>query len=211
MQFIKCNISISYKNILFSNKELGKTNFLKGGAAREAAFQYLTHGRVREVKPRDLDFWIGNPSPLVERWIEDGEDHRDLHEWGIGSLEVEDWPSFILSWEAIDVNINSCLISHDGLWIGWALMEGWLRKEIWRMDNKLPKKRAIRAHFFGVRYGFKVLDSLLPLEDNYYKVTAFKAEALGISLKWQKYLASIQKHEYEEEEEPEIEVEVVVL
>lgn len=189
MQFIKCEIFIFYKGEKFSNKELGQTNFLKGGAAREAAFQYLTHGQVGMVAPRDLDFWVINPTPLVEKWIEAGEDWRCLSKWGMESIGVEEWPKNILSWRAIDVNINSCLISHDGLWIGWELIEGWLRREIWRVDNYLPKKRAIRAHFFGVRYGFKVLGSQLPKKCSYYKAAAHKATALGISSQWEEYLS----------------------
>jgi hypothetical protein len=197
MLFIKRQFELKYFNYTFANSELGNGFWLKGGAARAAAQAYF-EGREAVIQPRDLDLWVGDGADwnsLPGEFILDGEDWR--HAPG-GVMEILRHP--------IDVNVNRCILSSEGLWIHPEAEEGFRKKEIWRVDNVRPGKRSIRAHFFALRMGqgWEVRDCPLPQKHPYYRDTHSKAQDLGLLSEWREYLSVqgvVGRWERETEEE----------
>ena len=183
MLFIKTQFVIKYFNCTFTNSELGNGFWLKGGAARAAAQAYF-EGRDSVIRPRDLDLWVGEEADwdsLPGEFILNGEDWRHAP-GGVG--EILRHP--------IDVNINRCILSSEGLWIHPEAEEGFRKKQIWRVDNIKPGKRSIRAHFFALRMGegWRVRDCPLPKRHPYYRDAHWKAQELGLSGEWTEHLSA---------------------
>lgn len=173
--FFRKKFTINYSNRSFSNEDLGES-YIKGGVARQAAYNLLRGCPDKVILPRDLDFWTAWPlNKLVQTFIDEGEDCRD--HWGAT-------PQQILEEKKVDVNLNLCILDAEGLWVHEDALEGFLKKEVWRVNDYKASKRAIRAHFFALRYGFEVKGSVLPQKHSYYRETWAKALALGVAKPW---------------------------
>ena len=178
--------------------------FLKGGAAREALRMIEEErGTYPDFEPpatvsiylRDLDalIWEEAMGPELAHFVHKMEQGREDYGWfslptiaGEGEEEREERAAeHILSFLG-DVNINQCLLGH------WAL---YAREEaVWGVRDRtiVPigscQKRAIRALFFGFRYGWEVQIGEPPDWDHrYWAVTEEKAYDMGLGREWDEY------------------------
>lgn len=173
------SFSFKYNGLIINNESCG-TSFIKGGVAREWAMKAL--GQPIEIKVRDLDLWIerDDTTSTLSHLYHQGEDGRQFS-------KHKDNITHLLNNR--DVNINRVLLGKKGVYIDIDAYIGIKRKLIWRDCHKKAGKRAIRAHFFAMRYGYKVIDGSFIDPSHSYIFDAFK-KALQLNLldKWKDYL-----------------------
>jgi len=207
--FIPSRVSFEYKGDTFKNTEFNDEVFLKGGSAREALMAYMGGDLNPTVIPRDLDIWVPewlryeegywvtdddfewdwsplNSCPVIKHWVR--EDSRYYESDSCESpLEVARELLSLLT----DINLNKVVIGKEGIYAHVDAIKGVVSKSIWRDSKEKPGKRAIRAHFMAVRYGYEVIDgTYLPNEHTYYGAVRGKAVELGILDKWNSYLTA---------------------
>ena len=211
-QILKSQIKVTilWKGEVFRAEDLPAGNFLKGGVAREALMAHARGDLEVEISPRDLDLWVGMGGGVVEDWIEEGEDWRDLIPY-VGNLPQEDWGEFLLEMRAVDVDINMALISNEGLLYHEEALQAIKAGEVRRVDDHLPDKRGIRAHFFAMRYNLIAIDAPLPQEHQYLSAVTDKALELGLAQEWAEYLSSQRRWRWEEQLDQDDEIEVILV
>ena len=174
---IPISFKFNYKGTVIDNSSCG-TSYIKGGVAREWAMKAL--GQDIKIKVRDLDLWINNSddsSELKHLYLQ-GEDARIFYNDSIESLM-----------ESRDVNINKVLLGREGVYIHIDAYIGIRKKVIWRDCQLKAVKRAIRAHFFALRYGYKVIDgSFIDPYHDYMDCVFRKSMELNLLDKWRNYL-----------------------
>ena len=208
---VDINVKILWKGQSIDlSKELPPGNFLKGGVAREALMAYARGEEKIIIEPRDIDLWIGTGGGIVDEWIDEGEDWRDILDWVGVDTPVEEWASTLLSMKQVDVDINLALVGAEGLYFHVDALKAVRAGVVSRVDNYLPDKRGIRAHFFALRYNMVAVNSPLPLKHPYLEVTRLKAQQLGIEKQWEEYLSSQDRWSWEEEGVEE-EIEVIIV
>lgn len=179
INLLKIKWSFKFDGKVFNNESCG-TSFIKGGAAREILMQTL--GENIDLKVRDLDLYIDEEDRDSDiSWIQHLHDGRSFYRDSIEYL-LQD----------VDVNINKVLLAREGIYYHIDAYIGIKKKVIWRDSKSKAGKRAIRAHFFALRYGYTVADqSFIDPYHNYLDTSFYKASQLGLYEEWKAYLIKV--------------------
>lgn len=185
---IEARIEIVINDLHFCNSDMNQNMFIYGGAARDAALQWMQGAEEISVEPQDIDIFVKDLDSN-ENWVQEELAHmyQDLQDLNISPFKYfESLGEEILGMDKFDCNINHVLISKDGIFIGRAFEEFMHSRKV--MPIGTCPKRVMRAHYLGLRYGFEVAGPRLPKRHSYYRNMFFKAKEAGFYKEWKALL-----------------------
>lgn len=188
--FIQKTVTIIINELHFCNSDMNENMFIYGGAARDAALQWMQGVEEISVKPQDIDLLVKDLDSN-ENWVQEGlalmYPIQDLQDVNISPFKYfESLGEEILGMDKFDCNINHVLISKDGIFIGRAFEEFTYSRKV--MPIGTCPKRVMRAHYLGLRYGFEVAGPRLPKRHSYYRNMFWKAKEAGFYKEWKALL-----------------------